>query len=171
MFCFLFIYFYDNQRKLSLTFLQGCEISGTFGSGVPQSDVSVRAARGQTSTQGRVGDAVKHFTARLWEGQQPVSLSNVAEKSLASFCLCTVIVSHQRCLQSSSLDIPHTDGVIPGCTANLLTVAPEDGGHCLIVARQRHQGSLCQCDNIKTSNSLPLTCFSHFKYKTESKAS
>lgn len=46
----------------------GCLWSGgTFGAGVPESNVSVRAARGQPPTQRGVGDAVKHFTARLRE--------------------------------------------------------------------------------------------------------
>ena len=37
----------------------------TFGAWVPESDVSVGAARGQPSTERRVGDAVEHLSARL----------------------------------------------------------------------------------------------------------
>lgn len=38
---------------------------GTFGARVPQSDVSVAAARGQPSTERRVGNTVEHLAASL----------------------------------------------------------------------------------------------------------
>lgn len=56
--------------SLALRHLWYLEHSGTFGARVPQSDVSVSAAWGQPSTQRRIGNAVKHFTASLWKGQK-----------------------------------------------------------------------------------------------------
>lgn len=42
----------------------------TFGARVPQSDVSIRAPWGQTSTQRRIGNTIKHFSACLWKKKQ-----------------------------------------------------------------------------------------------------
>lgn len=77
-------------------------------------------------------------TAAYWSTTKvPLTMSPFYIRTMSEMCF-----SHQRGLHSSSLNVPYADGVVPWCTANFLTVSPQDGGHCLVVSGQRHQWGL-----------------------------
>lgn len=112
--------------------------------------MSVSAPWCKTSTQGWVGDRIKHFVSCL-SVKKIITLREEPLFYTAFFCSLSwtsaestdrVQWSHQSWFEISSLGIPEFNGVVPWCAANFFSIWPQHRGDGFCVAREGWQGSL-----------------------------